>query len=779
MRTQMMVRRLWKPAVLAGLLVGIAPLLKANTPQVEIYHGRMWHTIDYDGGDGWDAYIIYQGGLALKEPTNYVLTRQWNDHTRKGGTYLMTTDWTDPSGTVWPNTVSYFFRSQDYSQPPVFNGAFNYLWPLGMKRQFRWTRPEIVINDTLKIEFEGPIGTNYNYPAYGNDPRPPYEYISDLVTEWANEVRWRYVQGVRLKKRVYSFPYGTPHQDYVLNDIVLTNDGIHGDPDTLVGTGHRTPADAPPIPTQTINHMLWFQNIDVQNHAGADAIAQPALKNDIDGKYVQPWPGVENSVAFTWDEDDPTFEGPDWGDPAPDNLGDLLLGNAFMMVGPVFVSKGPGADFNTDLPGQPLLRIFYWEKAFDLAGAGYSPADLDGQRDMAANGALQMTLDQSYKDNPLLAGVRNDGPGPTEILGYGPAGGALSGENAMLHGWNVPPGDSVRIVQVIACGGIDVEEGRRIGKYFYAQKAANPSAPDTWMTQADIDLYKTGEDTARKAVNLAYWNYNGQFAPGVTAADLAKWGIPNYVMSKPAKYNQPYNVPESPRPPGHILVKAPDEGGIVVSWGREPESTPDFDTGVNDFVGYRVWRQAGTRLDKWEMVAEGSASNWASDGTGSAYYIDATATPGVNYWYAVTAYDDGSQNWAEPGKSLESSLWWTFSGFMPGTAVTPKKTRPASVEARPGAYELAIRYNAPNPFNPSTVITYSLDKNYDRISVRVYDVLGREVKTLVDNQALAAGIHQVAWNGTDNLGRDAASGVYVARLVTPNGARSIRMLLVK
>ncbi len=38
-------------------------------------------------------------------------------------------------------------------------------------------------------------------------------------------------------------------------------------------------------------------------------------------------------------------------------------------------------------------------------------------------------------------------------------------------------------------------------------------------------------------------------------------------------------------------------------------------------------------------------------------------TTGENYWYRVTAYNDGTQNWAQPGRSLESSRWWTWTGF--------------------------------------------------------------------------------------------------------------------
>jgi len=773
-------------ALAAGLVLGIAPTVFANTPEINIHHGRIWHTVGYDGADGWNSYIIYPGGVPVSyTESEYLLTRQWNDHTRKGGTYLMTTNFTDPNGATWPNTCSYMFRSMDYSYPSVFNGNFNYVWPLGMIRDIRWERPQVVINDSIEVDFAGPNGLdtpNQLYPSYGNDPRPPFTTVSDLVTEMASEVQFRYVQGVKITRRVYSFPQGTPHQDYVIYEVTLTNDGVHGDPDALPGTYSRI-ADTtgiPEIPEQTINKMLWWQATDIQTHAGSGIIASPPQRNDQNGKYVQPWPGVENSAVLTWDEDEPTVDGADYGDVGGEDVENIMVGNAFVMSGPLFVSTGPGANYDVNLTGQPLLRIFYYERGWDLAGKDYSPIDMDQQRSMSANGLLQMTLDESYEDNPLVAAVRDHEAGPTFLLGFGPAGGDLAVGNETLHGWDLAPGESVKIVNVLAVGGIDLEEGRRIGQFWNQQKAAS-AAPETWMPQADIDLYMTGEDTARKAVNLAYWNYWGTFAPGVTSTDLANWGIPNHIMTKPAAYNQPYNVPEAPRPPSGLWVSTPTEGGVQVAWGIAAEQDGnDFDTGVWDLEKYRIYRQAGSRFATWEVVAEGPPGWFAKvDGDDTKrYFIDADTQPGVEYWYAVVAVDDGTQNWAEPGVPLESGRWWTWSGFMPNTGVTPLAVRPAAVEDGMRPEKLALHQNAPNPFNPSTVITYTLDQDYDNLRMSVYDVLGCEVRTLV-SQSMSAGTHQVSWDGRDNNGREAASGVYLVRLTTPNGDRSIKMLLVR
>jgi flagellar hook assembly protein FlgD len=70
--------------------------------------------------------------------------------------------------------------------------------------------------------------------------------------------------------------------------------------------------------------------------------------------------------------------------------------------------------------------------------------------------------------------------------------------------------------------------------------------------------------------------------------------------------------------------------------------------------------------------------------------------------------------------------------------------------------------NYPNPFNPSTRISYFLEEQ-SKVSLRVYDMLGEEILTLVD-AVQYAGVHEVHWTGTTQLGVPAASGTYLCAL---------------
>ena len=93
----------------------------------------------------------------------------------------------------------------------------------------------------------------------------------------------------------------------------------------------------------------------------------------------------------------------------------------------------------------------------------------------------------------------------------------------------------------------------------------------------------------------------------------------------------------------------------------------------------------------------------------------------------------------------------------------------------PTDYELLINY--PNPFNPSTMIEYKIAEA-GLVKLTIYDILGKEVKTLV-NSFSQAGSYKIKWNGVDSNNKYVASGVYLARLRTERSIKTIKMQLLK
>lgn len=89
-----------------------------------------------------------------------------------------------------------------------------------------------------------------------------------------------------------------------------------------------------------------------------------------------------------------------------------------------------------------------------------------------------------------------------------------------------------------------------------------------------------------------------------------------------------------------------------------------------------------------------------------------------------------------------------------------------------------LEQNYPNPFNPSTTISYFLPVR-SRISLTVYDVLGREVRTLINNDELQAGVGQTVWDGRDNAGHPVSTGTYFYTLKFGNFEKTNKMMLIK
>lgn len=94
----------------------------------------------------------------------------------------------------------------------------------------------------------------------------------------------------------------------------------------------------------------------------------------------------------------------------------------------------------------------------------------------------------------------------------------------------------------------------------------------------------------------------------------------------------------------------------------------------------------------------------------------------------------------------------------------------------PTDYKLSANY--PNPFNPSTSFSFTLPVD-KAVSIKVYDVTGRHVKTLIGSEHLPKGTYEVTWDGTNDAGTAVASGTYLYSLEYGNFRQTRKMLLIK
>ncbi|MFA5510220.1 MAG: FG-GAP-like repeat-containing protein [Candidatus Cloacimonadaceae bacterium] len=142
------------------------------------------------------------------------------------------------------------------------------------------------------------------------------------------------------------------------------------------------------------------------------------------------------------------------------------------------------------------------------------------------------------------------------------------------------------------------------------------------------------------------------------------------------------------------------------------------------------------------------------------------------------------------GETVE--LMWIFDDLPLGTYHAEVTAQYVAGESAPASIQIvivsaddthlptaitALNANFPNPFNPETTISYSLEEA-GAVSLTIYNIKGQPVKTLV-NDHKAAGSHSVIWNGTDQSNRPVSSGVYYYKMRAGKYSSTRMMILMK
>ena len=117
-----------------------------------------------------------------------------------------------------------------------------------------------------------------------------------------------------------------------------------------------------------------------------------------------------------------------------------------------------------------------------------------------------------------------------------------------------------------------------------------------------------------------------------------------------------------------------------------------------------------------------------------------------------------------PGTAYSDVNFWD----IPTTSVNTKELIPD---------HFTLQQNHPNPFNPSTQITFALPKR-SRITLEIYTVQGKRIRTLAAGVE-EAGVYTLTWDGTDDRGRCVQSGLYLCRMKASAYQKTIRMLFLK
>jgi ELWxxDGT repeat protein len=204
-------------------------------------------------------------------------------------------------------------------------------------------------------------------------------------------------------------------------------------------------------------------------------------------------------------------------------------------------------------------------------------------------------------------------------------------------------------------------------------------------------------------------------------------------------------------------------GGTVMVKDIDPQADPfssSSPAGLANVDGTLYFRARSSNLE--------GTQPWLSDGTESGTVQIATLYPAGNSLASFFTGVNGSIYFSATDGAHGNELWAMLAGVI-GVDPEDDQTLPRSV---------SLAQNFPNPFNPRTVIAFDLPTSA-RVSLCVFDVSGKLLRTLVHGATLDEGHHETAWDGRDESGVMAAAGVYMYRLETGDQTESKAMLLVK
>jgi hypothetical protein len=697
-----------------------------------------WKIVDSadegEGSWGWGEHRAYYDGYDLGLVSSKAFM-------------MASTNWTDEEGTVWPIKASGHGQWETNDRQIIMPVPDAAQWTI--HKYLRYTPPTLIVDGSYVSD---------PFPLNGSDHVDPGRLpgTSDGLIESFNNTD----MGVSFRQRIIGFSQKN-HNKYIIREHVFIN------------TGNTDLDPEIELPGQTVTGFYFLKQLRPQEWPTRPWVSM-----------VGQYPGDPIRMMYAYSSREVTRETgqnqDDFGatDVNFEDYGDVWTGKMkqpfFWGEQVVFASESP-ANFNTDDVNQPHATSFVDVDfpSFTFHTRNMTTTQRENLYEVMENGAkniegilwpeLAGTKPGTHHGVPLdQRGFRSI----TEMESFGySASGAYS-----IGPYNLAFGDSIKIVIAECYGSISALKSIEVGKAWEANAAtwgdntpggATEKLPQQYEDHPDLYESDDGKSTVNNWAK-DNWVYSG-FDSLMETAKAAKWAYENNL-----------NVPQAPRAPSFEVKSLPE--GIRIAWGSESE--------VDDFAGYRVYRAVGDFFPNIPVGSQNPIGVWeeifaCGEGTNNALtneYLDANAQPQVSYYYAVTAFDDGSGNGPDyhgRSESLESTYIQNYT------------TQGASLLGEAGTLDEIVI--APNPYNLSAV-----DKNFpgepnklvffnvpSKCTIRIFTETGDLVKVIEHE-----GGGSVPWGkipqdqlATD-IGQIVVSGVYIAHIETPDGNSSIRKFVV-
>jgi hypothetical protein len=215
---------------------------------------------------------------------------------------------------------------------------------------------------------------------------------------------------------------------------------------------------------------------------------------------------------------------------------------------------------------------------------------------------------------------------------------------------------------------------------------------------------------------------------------------------------------------GFFFDSAPDSGYSVDNIPPPTPGPPAVTENFGELELEVVWQNSAAPDFDHFAVYRGATSDFTPSSPDDSFalttaptYVDDTVLPGDYWYYRIGTFDDAG----------------LFSGYSSATGAPVVTSAPLPVVNRPQLYQ-----NVPNPFNPMTTIAFELPAAAT-VDLKIFDVSGRLVRILAAGAFVGEGRHEILWDGLDDQGSQAASGLYFYRFEAGESSLTRRMVLMK
>lgn len=165
----------------------------------------------------------------------------------------------------------------------------------------------------------------------------------------------------------------------------------------------------------------------------------------------------------------------------------------------------------------------------------------------------------------------------------------------------------------------------------------------------------------------------------------------------------------------------------------------------------------------------------------NAYWLVQKKTPDTDFETITTIEGQGTKSsftdyrFIDPNVMAGDSVIYRLADVAYNGDITYHEERALKLKI-PDTFELLPNY--PNPFNPTTTISYKLPKE-SRVRLTIYNILGQRVRELVRGEVQNVGVQRVSWDSRNDAGSTVATGIYIYRLQIGNFNTSRKMILMK